>query len=250
MKWNSSLYDTKHSFVTKYGEDVVALLNPKSGEKILDLGCGTGDLAELITQQGAIVTGVDSSQEMIAEAKRKFPHITFEVERAENLNYHAQFDAVFSNATLHWVLEKEKAVECIFNALKPGGRFVAEFGGKNNVQKMMAAFRNALTRFGFEKDAGINIWYYPSIGEYASLLEKMGFRVEYAVHFDRQTELKGDDGMKNWFRMFRATFFKNLNEEYVDKILNDVETQLHSTHKVNGVWYADYKRLRIVATKK
>jgi len=249
MKWDSNLYDTKHDFVSKYGEDVVALLNPKNGEKILDLGCGTGDLAEIIAHSGALVTGVDSSKEMIADARKKFPHIDFEIKRAESLNYHDRFDAVFSNATLHWISEKEKAVTCIYNALKSGGRFVAEFGGKNNVGTMMATMKNALLKFGFEENAALNFWYFPSIGEYATILEKQGFRVEYAVHFDRETELKGEDGMKNWFRMFGETFFIGLNVHEIENVLSETELQLAPTHKRNGVWFADYKRIRIVATK-
>jgi len=144
---------------------------------------------------------------------------------------------------------KEKAAACIYNALKSGGRFVAEFGGQNNVLQMMTALKNAFTQFGHENNVGINFWYFPSIGEYATLLEKQGFNVAYAVHFDRPTPLKGDDGMKNWFSMFGTTFFKGLSAEMIEKILTNAEEQLKPTHKINGVWYADYKRIRIVATK-
>src|SRR5690349_1218807 len=133
MKWNTDLYDNNHAFVSRYGEDVIALLNPQAGERILDLGCGTGDLAEIIRQKGAAVTGLDSSPEMVATAAGKYPHIRFDVTSATDFSYEEKFDAIFSNATLHWVLECQKAIACIYNNLKPnGGRFVAEFGGKGN----------------------------------------------------------------------------------------------------------------------
>ena len=119
--WNASLYDTSHDFVAKFGEGIFAWLQAKAGENILDLGCGTGDLTPKIQAAGAKVLGVDSSAEMIAAAKAKFPTIDFQQADARNLPFSNQFDAIFSNAVLHWVPEKEKAIASMYQSLKKGG---------------------------------------------------------------------------------------------------------------------------------
>lgn len=248
-EWNADLYDNKHDFVSKFGEGVVALLQPQPGEKILDVGCGTGDLAHKIQQAGAKVIGIDSSETMIAQAKEKYPQIQFTVKSATDFYYQDQFDAIFSNATLHWVLEKEKAIKCIYKSLRPGGRFVAEFGGKDNVGGIVRALRMVLSDHQFNKQVKRNIWYFPSIAEYATLLEKAGFRVTYAVHFDRETELTGEGGMQNWLKMFAPGILEGLNESAIQTVVEETESQLWPTHFRDGKWYADYKRLRVVAIK-
>ena len=143
-KWNANLYDDKHSFVSRYGEDLVDALKPLSGERILDLGCGTGYLANLISEKGAEITGIDSSEEMISKAKREYPHIDFRVLSATDFYFDSLFDAVFSNATLHWILQKQKVINCGYDCLKPGGRFVMEMGGKGNVESITSAVRQVL----------------------------------------------------------------------------------------------------------
>ncbi|TAD98334.1 MAG: class I SAM-dependent methyltransferase [Bacteroidetes bacterium] len=247
--WNSNLYDSKHDFVSKYGQDVVKLLAPKKGEHILDVGCGTGDLADMIYQEGAFVFGIDNSPEMVATAQKKYANIKFEVHSAENFKLTEQFDAVFSNATLHWVLEKEKAIDCIYDCLKDKGRFVAEFGGKANVESIVISLKKALTELGFLENANTLVWYFPSLSEYTTLLEKRGFRVCYATHFDRPTELKDENGIRNWLEMFTKLFMKNLQKPEIDAVLDKVEQDLKKTNYQNGKWYADYKRLRILAIK-
>lgn len=249
MKWDSKLYDNQHDFVSKYGEEVIELLDPKNGEEILDLGCGTGDLAEMIAEKGAKVTGIDNSADMIETAKKKYPSIDFQVKSATDFSFDKQFDAVFSNAALHWVLEKEKAVKQIYNCLKTKGRFVAEMGGKGNVAHIINALKDALIKNGFPENSKIENWYFPSLSEYAALLERNGFRVVFASHFDRETLLKDENGIKNWLRMFASSYLKSVGEKKVDTILEEVEKQLKSTNFHDGKWYADYKRLRIVALK-
>jgi trans-aconitate methyltransferase len=135
--WNANLYQDKHRFVWQYGEDLLQLLNPQAGELILDLGCGTGQLTEKISQFGAEVLGVDNSATMIEKARENYPHLRFEVADARNLQIDQPLDAVFSNATLHWIKEPEAAIASIHQALKLGGRFVAEFGGKGNIQHIL-----------------------------------------------------------------------------------------------------------------
>ena len=249
MKWDTNLYDQKHDFVSKYGEEVIGLLNPKNGEEILDLGCGTGDLAELIRQKGARVTGIDNSKEMIEVAKHKYPQIDFQVKSITSFSFDKKFDTVFSNAVLHWVLEKEKAVNQIYNCLKPNGRLVAEFGGKGNVGNIINALKNALIKNNFSENSKKETWYFPSLSEYASLLEQNNFRVIFATHFDRETLLKDDNGIKNWLRMFASSYLEGLSEKDVEIILEDAEKQLKHTNYRDGKWYADYKRLRIGAVK-
>lgn len=250
MKWNTPLYDNNHDFVSKYGEDVIKLLAPEEGELILDLGCGTGDLAALINQAGARVIGLDNSAEMIHAARQKYPHIQFDIKPADDFAYETKFDAVFSNATLHWVLEYEKAVRCIYNALRPGGRFVAEFGGKGNVANIVTALQQSLNKRGYAEIAAKPVWYFPSLSAYAQLLEQNGFRVVFAAHFDRDTQLKDDKGIRNWLQMFGQSYLQNINSGVIEAIMADVEEQIRETNFKDGSWYADYVRLRVMALKR
>ena len=249
-KWNASLYDNKHDFVFKFGEDLVHLLDPKPGERILDLGCGTGYLTNLIANSGAEVIGMDNSQEMIAKAKAEYPNLDFQFHSATDFQFRKPFEAVFSNAVLHWVLEKEKAIACIYKNLKPGGRFVMEMGGKDNVKRIVDAIKQVLAKHGFIKEAGMDIWYFPSVGEYTILLEAQGFRVTYAIHYDRDTILKDNaSGIKDWIKMFGSSFFKNANENQANEMLNEIQESLAKTNYKNEQWFADYKRLRVIAIK-
>ncbi|MBD3107941.1 methyltransferase domain-containing protein [Bacillus sp. AGMB 02131] len=243
--WNANLYDTKHGFVSKYGNELVDLLAPVAGERILDLGCGTGDLAKRLTELEVEVVGVDQSESMVQQAKAKYPEIAFEVQDATKLPYDNEFDAVFSNAVLHWVKEPEQALAGIYRSLKPGGRFVAEFGGKDNVQAIISAIISQLPEFAANQFP----WYYPSIGEYATLMETAGFRVTFACHFDRPTPLDGENGLRNWIDMFAGSFFEGISTEQQAFIIEKVEEQLKPVLFVDGKWIADYKRLRVVGIK-
>ena len=250
MIWNSTFYDNSHDFVAKYGEGTLSYLKARHTENILDLGCGTGDLTQKITLSGSTVVGVDSSIEMLERARTKFPNIEFIQMDATELEFKNEFDAIFSNAVLHWVSEKEKAIEGMYAALKKNGRIVLEFGGKGNNEQMLGELRKSFTKRRFNDNAKINYWYYPSIGEYSSALEKKNFRVVHAEHFDRFTPLKGKQGIKDWFLMFFSDkFFKGIQEIEKEAILDEVQENLTETHFVNGVWHADYKRIRIVAIK-
>ena len=148
--WNANLYDQKHSFVSKYGNNLIELLDPKQSEKILDLGCGTGDLAKKLADLGVSVVGIDYSNNMVMEARKKYPQISFEVRDVTDLGYRDEFDAVFSNATLHWVKQSKQALKWIYQSLKKGGRFVAEFGGKGNVQTITDEIIHQLKESGID----------------------------------------------------------------------------------------------------
>src|SRR5271170_4254672 len=177
--WNANLYDDKHSFVWKMAAGVLELLAPKPGEKILDVGCGTGHLTAQIAEAGVEVLGVDRSTEMISQAKEKYPALRFEVMDATQIVAPEPFDAVFSNATLHWIKEPERVITGIAKALRPGGRFVAEFGGKANTQELLNAVERAWTKLNLPGPAP-KPWYYPGVAEYAGLLEHHGLEVTYA----------------------------------------------------------------------
>ncbi|MEL6593038.1 MAG: class I SAM-dependent methyltransferase [Bacteroidota bacterium] len=249
MKWNSQLYDDAHDFVSRFGEGILAYLQVGEGEHILDLGCGTGDLAAKIAEAGAMIVGIDSSAEMIAQAQEKFPKLDFAVQGGDRMAFEAEFDAIFSNAVLHWIPNYQAVIRNMYRALKPGGRIVLEFGGKGNVGQMVAALQAQLSKHGYPDNAKIDFWFFPSIGEYASELEAEGFRVRLAEHFDRPTPLVGADGMRTWFLMFADTFFAGVPLAEREIILDATQESLGPTHWSDEGWLADYKRIRIVATK-
>lgn len=248
--WKPELYDSKLDFVSEYGKSVVQLLAPQKNETILDLGCGTGDLTYEIAQSGAKVVGMDLSSSMIDKARIKYPEMTFFVENAEDFTMGESFDAVFSNAALHWMKNPEKVIQCVWNVLNPGGRFVAEFGGKGNVETIIKAMEDVLSQeYGMDAQK-INPWYYPSIGEYSTLLEQRGFRVTYAVHFDRPTPLKdGITGLNHWLNSFGDDYFHQYSEAEKEGIFQKIRKKVKPDLFHDGTWYADYKRIRVVALK-
>jgi len=247
--WNSELYDKKHYYVFKYGEDLLELLDPKPEDRILDLGCGTGHLTKMISDSGAVVTGIDSSPEMINTAIQNYPSLNFLIMDATDFTFPDKFDKVFSNAVLHWIPEKEKVVKCISEALKIGGRFVAEFGGKDNIKNIVEALNSTFLSNGFkEKEENIN-WYFPSIGEYTSLLGKYGFGIEFASRFDRDTFLGEGVDILDWLEVFAKQFFDGIESKTKDNLLNEIKDYLSARNIKDGKWFIDYKRLRILAVK-
>jgi trans-aconitate methyltransferase len=245
-EWNASLYDQKHSFVSEYGKNLLSVLDPQPGERILDIGCGTGQLAHTINEAGARVVGIDSASTMIDVARQKYPGIDFHVMDARYFSFPEPFDAVFSNAALHWISEPEKVAQCISSALCPGGRLVLEMGGKGNVASITTALQEALRELAHvEVTSG---WYFPSIGEYASLLEQYDLEVHSAFLFDRPTQLEdGEQGLRTWLAMFAKGMLDRFPTEICEQTLARTEQRLRPTLFRDGSWYADYKRLRIVA---
>src|SRR6266478_7386422 len=228
-KWNAGLYDAKHAFVWEKAKGVVDLLAAKSGERILDLGCGTGALTAEIAACGAHVIGADRSAEMIEQARKKFPAIQFEVCDARVLPFSNEFDAVFSNAALHWIPEAERVIQGVARALKPGGRFVAEFGGKGNVRNVLAAIETVFADLGISAN-GANPWFNPSVAEYASLLEKHHLEVREAALFERPTKLEdGEHGLEVWLTMFGGTFLGRVPLNRSREFLRAVERAARQT---------------------
>jgi len=249
-RWDADLYDSHHSFVWERGRGVLELLAPQRGERILDIGCGTGHLSAQIAESGALVVAIDSSAEMIAEARRKYPQVEFEVADARTFRLGKTFDAVFSNAALHWVREAEQVIASVGKALRPGGRYVIEMGGKGNIGKLESGLMGAYHRFAASPRADANPWYYPSIPEYGGLLERQGFQVSFAALFDRPTPLEnGEAGLRTWIRMFGETFLRDVPEKDHEEFLRSVENETRPALFRNGAWVVDYRRLRVIAVK-
>jgi trans-aconitate 2-methyltransferase len=249
-QWKSALYESKHSFVWRYGADCLELLSPQQGDRILDLGCGTGQLTKEIAAKGAIAIGIDKSPTMISQARKNYPNLQFEVADAREFYFEEPFDAVFSNAVLHWIKEPEQVITCIWNALKPSGRFVAESGGKGDVKKVVTAIKNALEELGYPVNPEFNPWYFPSIAEYITLLEKQGFSVNYAMLFERPTRLAdGDKGLQNWLEMFAGGIFEAIPENKRSSVIQHIENQLRPELYQDETWFVDYVRIRVVARK-
>jgi len=247
-RWDPTLYESRHAFVWQYGTDLIELLAPQPGERILDLGCGTGQLTAAIAARGAAVIGLDISPAMLERARQHYPELQFVAADATDFAFAEPFDAVFSNAVLHWINEPGRVAASVWRALKPGGRFVAEFGGKGNIQAIHSALARAIVAAGYSVPDEVGPRYFPSIGEYASLLERQGFTVTYAALFDRPTPLAGGEaGLRNWIAMFANDFFAGIPLEQHQAVLQHVEGGLRDQLWRDGAWVADYKRLRVVA---
>jgi trans-aconitate methyltransferase len=243
--WDAARYQDKHSFVWRYGANLLELLKAQPGERILDLGCGTGQLTAEIARAGAQVVGLDSSPDMLADARKNFPGLTFVLADAARFDFPQPFEAVLSNAVLHWVKDADGAVSSIARALVPGGRFIAEFGGHGNIRSVQAALRSVLGPMADEQSP----WYYPSIGEYAPILERHGLEVQNASLFDRPTQLDGENGLDQWLRMFTQTYLRLFSPQEADDIVHQLVAQLRPALYRDGVWSVDYRRLRIVASR-
>lgn len=248
-QWNAGLYDEKHSFVWKMAAGLLELLAAQPGECILDVGCGTGHLTSQVAASGAQVTGVDRSPEMIRQAREKYPELSFAVMDAREMEFSTPFDAVISNATLHWIKEPERAIASIGKALRPGGRFVAEFGGKRNNEQFIDALNRAWNSLSLPGKPP-NPWYYPGIAEYSGLLEHHGFEVTYATLFDRPTPLDdGERGLRNWMEMFCGSVLGALAEAQREALKARIEQEARAALHRDGQWVMDYRRLRIVARR-
>jgi len=244
--WNPELYQGAHAFVWERAADLVELLAPRPGERILDVGCGTGQLTAKLADSGAEVVGIDSSDSMIRAARANVPTVHFEVADIRRYRSSRPFDAVFSNAALHWVKPPEAAAESIALALRSGGRFVAEFGGRGNVSGILSAIHSAIRNAGSEFQ---NPWYFPSIAEYAALLEAYGLEATHAFHFPRFTPLEGGEmGLRNWLTMFGGPF-RDLAGNAWESMMPDIEVQARPTLYRNEQWHADYHRIRIRAVR-
>ena len=248
--WDAPEYQQSHSYIWQYGADLLGLLDPQPGQKILDLGCGTGHLTAEIAKSGAGVVGVDSSADMVRIAGQNFPHVIFLQADARKLSFDKPFDAVFSNAVLHWIKEADEVLDSIAGCLKHGGRIVAEMGGKGNIEGVVTALRRALSSTLGHPRNEVDPWYFPTIGEYSRLLEERGFEVSFASHFSRPTpQQEGEGGLRDWIRMFCSEFLSGLDSDVEDRVLTLVEEELRPRMYDGVRWMVDYRRLRFEARK-
>jgi trans-aconitate methyltransferase len=248
--WDSTLYEESFGIITQFGTGVVELLAPRPGERIVDLGCGTGSLTAQIAAAGAEVLGIDSSEAMIARARELYPDLRFEVARGEDFAVEEPVDAVFSSAALHWMSPPEAVAKSVARALKPGGRFVAEMGGKGNIATIVGGIYQALAEEGIPRERIRNPRYFPSIGEYGSLLEGAGFEVRLMQLFDRPTPLDDcPNGIADWLRMFGGAFLEGVPDTRRERLQERVNELTQPLLKRDGRWVADYRRLRFMAMK-
>jgi len=244
QEWSPSRYAENARFVSDLGQPLLALLNPQPGERILDLGCGDGALTEKIKGGGAEVVGVDASAEMVSAARLR--GLDARVVDAYHLAFDQEFDAVFSNAALHWMSrDPDSVITGVHRSLKPHGRFCGEMGGHSNVAAITVALLATLESFGV-RNRSANPWYFPSADEYRSRLEQARFRVEYIELIPRPTPLP--TGMRGWLETFAIPFTKAVPAERGSEFLDKVTARLQQVLCDSaGKWTADYVRLRFLA---
>jgi trans-aconitate methyltransferase len=243
QRWDPATYARNARFVADLAGEVVALLAPREGERILDVGCGDGVLTARLAASGATVVGVDASVELLAAARER--GLDVRQADAQALVFESEFDAVFSNAALHWMLRPDAVLAGVARALRPGGRFVAEFGGHGNVAAPRVALAAVLARRGVDADA-LTPWYLPTAEEYRTRLEAAGFVVERIALQPRATPLPGE--MADWLETFAQPFLAVLAPDDRERAIAEIVALLRPTLCDGaGQWTADYVRLRVRA---
>src|SRR5687768_4197696 len=241
-RWTTDTYRANAAYVPALGAAVLELLNPKVGEHILDVGCGEGSLTEKIIAAGATVVGIDASAEMVAAATAR--GIDARVIDAQRLRFDREFDAVFSNAALHWVRDHDAMLAGIHRALKPGGRFVAEFGGHGNIAAIQVAIRSVLAHRGWQTNIHR---YYATPAEYSARLGAHAFTVDQIELIPRPTPLP--TGIRGWLETFERATLDRIPPHQREPFLQEVEDLLREEIcDSRGNWTAHYVRLRFLAT--
>ncbi len=244
QRWHPESYGAKARFVSDLGAQVLALLDPQPGERLLDLGCGDGALTEQLVERGARVIGVDASAAMVEGARAR--GLEARIIDGQALPFEAAFEAVFSNAALHWMLQPERVIAGVHRALVPGGRFVAELGGHGNVAAIHGALERALSARGL---AAPRDTFFPTPEHYGDLLEAGGFRVESMALIPRPTPLPG--AMGDWITTFAHGFLAPVAPQdrpaLVAEVVEALRPQLLGA---DGIWRADYVRLRFRAIRR
>jgi len=242
--WNANKYNKHANFVSTLGMPLIKILEPKAHEKILDLGCGEGSLTLEIKKFGADITAIDLSKDMVEKSRAK--GLKAELMSATSLSYVNKFDAVFSNAVLHWVKESELALKNIHRSLKQNGRFIAEFGGYGNIYEIRSAIKEVFLK---HKEYGVfnDLWFFPKVKEYKKMLEDNGFKVKYIELIPRPTPI---DDIKNWLDVFANGIISHLTQKQQIHFKQEVTEILKSKiYNEKDGWVADYVRLRLEAYK-
>ena len=243
QSWNPERYERNAGFVADLGAGVFDLLAPQPGERILDVGCGHGKLTEKITAAGAVVVAIDASYEQVEAARAR--GLDARVMDARELDFEKEFDAVFSNAALHWIKDADSVIQGIKKALVPGGRFVGEMGGEANCAGVLDGVAGAMDKRGLVI-ADFWPWYFPSVEDYQARLNKAGFRVPSIEIFERPTPIPGD--IEGWFEVFGESFLGAVPEQDRTAFLDDIRDDLAPEFcDDEGNWSVDYVRLRFQA---
>ncbi|MGN1104665.1 MAG: class I SAM-dependent methyltransferase [Candidatus Coproplasma sp.] len=248
INWNSDNYDKNFNFVYGYGEGVADLISEPQGSLVVDLGCGTGALTNKLAQRGYNVIGIDASKQMLNRAKAAYPDLRFIHADALSFTLKQQADVIFSNAVFHWIDRRNQPtlLKNIARNLKQGGRLVCEFGGYGCAQTVHNALK---TCFESRHLPYHHPHYFPTIGEYAPLLEGAGLRVTYAVLFNRPTRQVGEHGVADWINMFLPAVFKDIDEQEKGEIIAEAEELMRPTLYTSDGWFVDYVRIRLTAVK-
>lgn len=248
IEWDSKRYTQSFDFVHKYGEAVMELIEAPAGSFVVDLGCGNGALSEKLISRGYRVLGLDASEEMLETARKLHPDIPFVCADAVEFKLEEKADVIFSNAVLHWIdaEKQDRMIANLASQLRPGGEFVCEFGGRGCAEAVHAELEKSFAKRGLYYP---RVFYFPTIGEYAPILERHGFRVEYAILFDRPTKQSGEDGLRDWIHMFVKKPFEGMEESLQEEIIWEVVENLRGRLWIDGTWFVDYVRIRFRATK-
>lgn len=242
--WDAVTYDRDFSFVSVNAEELVDWLGPGSDETIVDLGCGTGVLSARIAEAGATVIGIDSDPAMIEAARERMPDGEWRVADGHDFSVEEPVDAVFSNAALHWMPAVVEVLGCVSDALRPGGRFVGEMGGSGNIGAVTSAVDAACAEAGLPPRNWP--WFFPTVAQYAAMLEDAGFEIRTIEFWDRPTELAGGaDGLADWLAMFAGDLLAGVPASVLERASEIARETLWR----EGTWWADYRRLRFRAVK-
>lgn len=248
IKWNAQNYKENFSFVPQYGEDVMNLLTVPKGSRVVDLGCGNGTLTKKLAGKGYLVTGIDASGDMVSLAKAEYPELTFLQGDALSFQLPEPADAIFSNAVFHWIDagKQEAMIANIAGQLRAGGELVCEFGGQGCAEAVHSTLEQCFRKRGLVYP---RTFYFPTIGQYAPLLERHGLRVETALLFDRPTPQRPGQSVTDWINMFVTKPFEGMDGAAKAEILSEAERTLQDQLFIGGTWYIDYVRIRIRARK-
>lgn len=248
IEWKAKEYTDNFSFVHNYGENVLELLDLPAGSKVIDLGCGNGALTQKLQDKGYAVVGMDASADMLAVARRKHPDLSFIQADATRDIPSAPVDGIFSNAVFHWINAQHELFTNVSKTLKPGGQLVFEMGGAECAATVHNALRQCFMKRGLPYAYS---FYFPTVGEYAPIVEAHDLRITYATWFKRPTEQKtGEQGLADWIKMFVREAFKIVDEQQAKEIMEEAAEICRPTLYREGKWYIDYTRLRMKAVKK
>lgn len=244
--WDPVRYRRDAHYVATLALPATDLLDPQPGERILDLGCGDGALTLVLAEAGAEVVGVDASPDLVAAAQQRGLDVRLGDGRgleamAADSGWFGAFDAVFSNAALHWMEDLERVTRGVRRLLKPGGRFVGEFGGEGNVATVVSALTAALWRRGVDA-AAFNPWVFPSASAFERLLWDNGFTACDVKTFERPTDLPGD--LAQWLNVFAGPFLAAVDPQDHASLIDEVIDGAGSLRGADGIWRVDYVRLR------